>query len=153
VSGHRPGNALPAKWGLVTSPEHKEDKNMGKITVENGMITIAGNYLQRYNEQSDTMSESCPVHFENCTLEHIDEDCMILIPGEYAKVIICDAVGNIDEAWEDLCEVTDASGTVWEIRNTFGDFCEVRKKGFENWEEATWSIFCEEFGVELDAIA
>ena len=25
VSGHRPGNALLAKWGLVTSPEHKED--------------------------------------------------------------------------------------------------------------------------------
>lgn len=45
--------------------------------LDNGMVRIFGNYMDYYNE-NDCIDNTCPISFTDCTLEHIDEDCMIL---------------------------------------------------------------------------
>jgi len=51
----------------------------------------------------------------------------------------------------EIRELTAPDGTVWEVK-IFSDSpeCEVRK-GSE-WEEAIWSIFCENIGVDTDCL-
>lgn len=55
--------------------------------------------------------------------------------------------------YEEIVEVTDQDGDIWEIRNPANVPCECRLKGMKAWQECNWSIFCEKHGIDHDALA
>lgn len=123
---------------------------------ENGQIYVKGDYTQYYNERSDIVDNTCPVHFDDCELLDIDEDGMTLLPeNEYAKILLYDACGNLDEAWDATNYITGNGGIIYEVQLLDGEGINIRWRegGKEDWQEGIWSVFCEKTGVELDALA
>lgn len=62
-------------------------------------------------------------------------------------------IDSIEADENDIVEVEGNDGDIWEVTFWWTTPCEVRRKGADKWEEATWNIFCEKYGVELDALA
>jgi hypothetical protein len=71
-----------------------------KLIDKGAFVIVEGNFLDWYDEETDTIFDTCPLKFENGRLLEINEEYVAIEKDEGFTIWEEDALGNVERVYE-----------------------------------------------------